>query len=77
MRYVYLGDRMTRPDLRGAECDPIRRADGRTIVSTRRATAKVIFEDGSIHVVARRRLRLKHKYYARANRDKDFSPDSV
>lgn len=68
VRYVYLGDRMTRLDLRGAECDPIRRADGRAIVSTPRATAKVVFEDGSVHVVARRRLRLKDKYDARESR---------
>lgn len=64
MRYVYLGDRLTRPDLKGAECDPVRRTNGRAVVSNRRATAKVVFADGAVHVVARRRLRLRQKYLA-------------
>lgn len=61
MRYVYLGDRQTRPDLRGRPCDPVRRPDGRCVVSSARATALVAFADGTRHVVARRRLRLAWK----------------
>lgn len=59
MRYVYLGDRLTRHDLRHMPCDPVRRADGKCIVSARMATALVVFENGERHVVARRRLRLR------------------
>lgn len=61
-RYTYIGDRLTR----GAQCDPVkivtdRRPDGKCVVSTRMATALVRFEDGSLGVVARRRLRLNEK----------------
>ena len=58
LRYVYLGDALTRPDLRGMQCDPVRRPDGRCIVSTRMASAMVIFATGERAVVLRRRLRL-------------------
>ena len=60
-RYTYLGDRSTRPDLRGLQCDPVRRADGRCVVSTRMAAALVVDVEGRRHVVARRRLRLNKK----------------
>jgi hypothetical protein len=58
MRYRYLGDRMTDPMLVGQECDPVRRADGKCIISVRMATALVVFPDGLERVVLRRRLRL-------------------
>lgn len=61
MRYVYLGDRLTRPELVGQPCDPVRRADGRAIVSVKMATALVVFAGGERHVVKRRRLRLAEK----------------
>jgi hypothetical protein len=57
MRYVYLGDRMTRPDLVMAPCDPVRRTDGRCIVG--KSKQLVTFKDGSEIVVLRRRLRLR------------------
>jgi hypothetical protein len=57
LRYVYLGDAHTRMDLRGRECDPLRREDGKCIVSTPMASALVIFATGERHVVSRRRLR--------------------
>ena len=60
-RYTYLGDRQTREDLRGAQCDPVRRADGKCVVSVRLASALVEFEGGRRAVVARRRLRLNSK----------------
>lgn len=57
-RYTYLGDVQSRPDLVGLQCDPVRRADGRCVVSARMATALVVGADGRRHVVKRRRLRL-------------------
>ncbi len=63
-RYLYLGDRWTREECRGRRCNPVRRADGRCIVSARRASALVEFDDGVRHVVARRRLRLAEKAQA-------------
>ena len=63
-RYVYLGDAWTRRDLIGKGCDPLRRADGRCVVSVRMATALVRFGAGEVHVVKRRRLRLREKLEA-------------
>ena len=60
-RYTYLGDRQTRSDLRGVLCNPVRRPDGKCVVSTRMATALVELADGTRVVVARRRLRLNAK----------------
>ena len=59
MRYAYLGDALTDPALVGMECDPVRRADGRCIVSVKMATALVVDASGAKHVVKRRRLRLR------------------
>jgi len=58
MRYTYLGDNLTDPALIGMACDPVRRADGKCIVSQKMATALVIDSQGRKHVVKRRRLRL-------------------
>lgn len=58
MRYVYLGDALTDPALVGQECDPVRRDDGKCIVSQRMATQLVRFADGVQRVVKRRRLRV-------------------
>lgn len=58
MRYTYLGGKQTRDDLRGMQCDPIRRADGKCVVSVKMATALVVDESGKRYVVLRRRLRL-------------------
>lgn len=57
MRYIYLGDKLTRADLRNQPCEPVRRNDGKCIVS-RLGTQLVRFADGSEVVVVRRRLRL-------------------
>lgn len=66
MRYVFLGDRLTREDLRGMVCDPVRAAtagaDGKCVVSTRMAVALVIDAAGRKYVVPRRRLRLRRKF---------------
>ncbi len=57
-RYVYLGDAWTDVRFVGQSCDPVRRADGRCIVSVKMATALVRFVSGERAVVKRRRLRL-------------------
>jgi len=64
-RYVYLGDRWTDARLAGRACNPVRRPDGRCILSGPRASALVVFDTGERHVVARRRLRLVEKLKAR------------
>jgi hypothetical protein len=56
-RYRYLGDAWTADPLRGAYCDPVRRADGKCIVGGSKML--VVFEDGAEHVVLRRRLRVR------------------
>ena len=65
-RYTYLGDRQTRPGLVGMQCDPVRRPDGKCVVSVRMATALVEDADGRRHVVKRRRLRLNSKLHDHA-----------
>jgi hypothetical protein len=61
MRYTYLGDGLTSERLRGMQCDPVRRTDGKCIVSVKFAIALVIDGDGKRHIVKRRRLRLNSK----------------
>jgi hypothetical protein len=56
MEYVYLGDRLTRAELKNAKCRAVRRADGRCIRG-RNATMLVEFESGLRCVVLARRLR--------------------
>jgi hypothetical protein len=58
MRYTYKGDRQTRPELVGMQCNPVRDKRGKCIISQKMATALVIDEYGQKHVVLRRRLRL-------------------
>lgn len=65
-RYRYLGDRWTDTRLAGRLCNPVRRPDGRCVVSGPRASALVAFDTGERHVVARRRLRLLAKESAPA-----------
>jgi hypothetical protein len=57
-RYVYLGDKLSDPALIGMECDPVRRVDGKCVVSQKMASALVIDACGRRHVVLRRRLRV-------------------
>ena len=61
MRYTYLGDKLTATALVGMQCDPVRRDDGKCVVSVKMATALVVDADGVKHVVKRRRLRLNSK----------------
>jgi hypothetical protein len=58
MRYTYLGDKLTDEALRGMQCEPVRRPDGRCVVSVKLATALVMDEQGRRWVVLRRRLRM-------------------
>ena len=57
-RYTYWGDRLTDPTLKGLQCNPVRRPDGKCVISIRMATALVEDEQGKRYVVLRRRLRL-------------------
>lgn len=66
MRYTYLGDAMTAPALLNMQCNPVRRPDGKCIVSVKMATALVEDESGARHVVKRRRLRLNSKLKAKS-----------
>lgn len=58
MRYTYAGDSLTDPALIGLQLDPVRRADGRCIVSQKMAAALCVDAQGNKYVVLRRRLRL-------------------
>lgn len=60
MRYTYFGDRHTRPDLRGAQCDPVRRPDGK-VVRGRNRNALVRLASGELVVAAGRFLRLNRR----------------
>lgn len=62
MRYTYLGDKLTADGLRGMTCDPVRRQDGKCIISAKMATAMVVDANGNRYVVLRRRLRLTEKH---------------
>lgn len=55
-RYVYRGDRITRPDLRGAACSAVLDARGKCIRG-RNANMLVRFDSGDVHVVLARQLR--------------------
>lgn len=59
-RYTFLGDRATRPELRGMQCDPVRNAQGKCILSVKFATAAVRDAQGKLWIVPRRRLRLNN-----------------
>jgi len=61
MRYTYLGDKLTREECIGMQCNPVRREDGKCVISIKMATALVQDESGKRHVVLRRRLRLNDR----------------
>jgi|GEM_PF-1728097 len=61
MRYTFIGDALTAPRLVGLQCDPVRRRDGRCVVSVKMATALVVDGLGRKYVVPRRRLRLNER----------------
>jgi hypothetical protein len=56
-RYLYLGDRMTAPELVNASCEAVTRLDGKCIVG-KLGTMLVLFAGEALpRVVLRRRLR--------------------
>jgi len=57
MRYTYLGDKHTRKQLCGMQCNPVRRKDGKCVVSVRMAAA-LVTDGKNLYTVARRRLRV-------------------
>lgn len=68
MCYTYLGDGLSDKRLRGLQCDPVRRGDGKCIVggqmpnSRRKMPSSLVVDaDGKRHVVLLRRLRLNSK----------------
>lgn len=61
MRYTYLGDKLTDPALKGMQCDPVRRPDGKCIVGQKPRNQLVVDANGTRHVVLARRLRLNEK----------------
>lgn len=57
MRYTYRGDRLTAAALRGLQCDPVRRADGKC-VRGRNGNMLVVDALGRRYVVPGRQLRV-------------------
>lgn len=59
MRYVYLGDRLTDPALRGQPCDPVHGAPGKCV----RGGSKMLvrFADGLPRAVIARLLRVRRE----------------
>ena len=59
MRYTYRGDRFTDPLLKGIQCDPVLRSDGKCI---RSKLSTMLVSDGIIkYVVLARQLRINQK----------------
>ena len=57
MRYTYRGDKLTDSKIKGMQCNPVKRADGKCVTS-KMATMLVVDEQGNRHVVLRRQLRV-------------------
>ncbi len=55
MRYTYLGDRLTDPDLKRMQCDPVLRPDGKCIRS--RMSTMIVTDGVKSYIVLARRLR--------------------
>ena len=56
VKYKYLGDKMTEPNLKGATCFPVYRHDGKCIRG-KNGSMLVLFENGKNCVVIARLLR--------------------
>lgn len=68
MRYTYRGDRLTTAALRGLQCDPVRRADGKC-VRGRNGNMLVVDAQGRRYVVPGRQLRVnKRETYRKGKR---------
>lgn len=60
MRYTYLGDRLTDDNLRGMQCDPVLRPNGKCYTS-KMSTILVHDANGRKYMVMRRMLRRNDK----------------
>lgn len=60
MTYIYLGDRMTDPELKKKHCDAVRRLDGKCIRG-KNGSMLVRFESGKTAVIIGRLLRKTKK----------------
>lgn len=58
--YIYLGDKLTDPELKGKQCSAVRRKDGKCIRS-KMATMLVDFGNRKCVVLARRLRKIKTK----------------
>ena len=56
MRYTYNGDRLTDPNLKGMQCDPVRRMNGKCIRS--RLSTMLVTDGIDRYIVLARRLRI-------------------
>lgn len=56
MPYIYRGDKLTDPELKGKECEAVRRPDGKCITAGKKVGMLVTFEGKKV-VVNRRLLR--------------------
>ena len=62
--YKYLGDRITRPELKGAHCSAVKRLDGKCIRG-RNSNMLVQFKSGEKAVVLARLLRKQDNVYTK------------
>lgn len=69
MRYTYLADRHTADALKGMQCDPVRRSDGKCV---RGRNGSMLVQDsaGGRYVVIGRRLRVNAAIVSAANGDR-------
>lgn len=56
MEYIYLGDKLTDPEIKSTKCKAVRRSNGKCYRS-KLSTMLVEFENGIKHIVLARRLR--------------------
>ncbi|HDY67500.1 MAG TPA: hypothetical protein ENH85_06900 [Candidatus Scalindua sp.] len=60
MRYTYIGDRFTAPEIKRMQCDPVRREDGKC---RRSRMGTMLVTDGSKnYIIIARLLRINKKH---------------
>ena len=59
MRYTYKGDRLTDISIKGMQCDPVRREDGKCIRS--RMSTMLVTDGTEMYIVLARILRINSK----------------
>ena len=60
MRYTYKGDRLTDNLLKGMQCDPVRRPDGKCMRS--RLSTMLVTDGYKGYIVLARQLRINNKH---------------